>query len=116
MANDGASKIRAFFGKTIEEMFASGAGTGRIAFLMASYHAYLAGRDDRGRPFTVDEPALSAEERARLAVEHPLALFETAAFGDLFRRRTPAFCDAYVGLRKALAERGCNLLLDDVGG
>ncbi len=83
IATDGASKIPTFHTAVIREMLRGGGDVRREALLLACYHRYLGGVDDRGEAFEVTEPSLSATERDNLGSGDPVAVLQHPKFAGL---------------------------------
>lgn len=106
IASDGASKIPVFLGETLSARIDAGGDLRRLAFLLAAFTQYLAGKGDNGARITPQEPRLTAADLA-LAHDADLAApLRLGPFEALRLDRSQAFVDAYVGCRKAIAADG----------
>ena len=116
IASDGASKIPVFLGDTLHACLERGRDSRRLAFLLAAYGRYLAGRDDRGATFTPLEPRLDAEDRARATGPDPTAVLEIANFRGLGLVGGEEFAAAVARANALIAERGALGALRELSG
>ena len=88
---DGSSKVPKFVLPSLREALASGGPSALLTLALAGWFRYLRGEDERGRPYTIDDPRVSELQRlARQGGADPRPLLGlTDLFGDL--GQSPAF-------------------------
>ena len=106
VAGDGASKIVVFHAKTIRQLIEGGRPLDREAFLIACFARYLAGRDDKGKPFPVFEPQLTEADWALIRDTDPAAVLRISPFAELGIAENGAFEAAFRHRAMRLAELG----------
>lgn len=112
ITSDGGSKIPVFLGDTIRAALAGGRDHRRLAFVLAAFVRYLAGRDDQGAGFTPQEPHLSEADRALAADPDPAAALRISAFKGLGLEGDPAFTASFGRQRERIARDGALATLD----
>lgn len=111
IASDGAGKLPVFHRATAEGLLAQGRDPRRLALLVATFRAYVAGRDDADEPFEVLEPHLGAGDAALLASPDPLDALGAAPFAAWGLAEDPAFVEHYLALAETLRTRGARAAL-----
>lgn len=103
---DGAAKLPVYMAGTCAAVLRAGGDYRRLAFLLACFVRYLAGRDDKGEPFQPVEPHLSAEDMALARDPDPRAALRMSILSDFEIPEEGAFCECFVDMRAAMADRG----------
>ncbi|MBB3000428.1 mannitol 2-dehydrogenase/sorbose reductase [Paraburkholderia tropica] len=114
VAHDGASKIPVFHRKTIAKLERDGRDISRAALLLACFQQYLAGTDDRGDAFAVNETRLDAQDWALLASGDPLAMLRMSPFVGLGLDHSERFVARFLQLRAWIAARATRQAIRDV--
>jgi mannitol 2-dehydrogenase/sorbose reductase len=105
VAQDGASKIPVFHAKTIETLVREERDMRREALLLACFQDYLAGVDDRGEVFMVDEKKLTAADWELHKSGDPLAVLHMSPFSPLRLAEKEAFVEHFC-LLEDIVSRG----------
>ncbi|SEP95778.1 mannitol 2-dehydrogenase/sorbose reductase [Faunimonas pinastri] len=108
----GWSKFPIYHGKILEALLARGMDTRREAFFLACIERYLAGVDDKGESFTVDEPQITPEDWAMIRSDDPVGFLRGGPFAPLGLADHPTFREQYLGFKRQLADEGCAATLD----
>ncbi|WP_296747189.1 mannitol dehydrogenase family protein [Mesorhizobium sp.] len=95
IANNGAAKLPVFLTKTLSMMLAGEASFARVALALACFERYLAGSDLQGGPILVNEPKLTAEDRAILETDDHLAILRLSMFKSLRLADDPRMVEAF---------------------
>ncbi|QHV94951.1 mannitol dehydrogenase family protein [Spirosoma endbachense] len=104
---DGASKLPTFLLPTLSDLAAQNKPTYCIAFLIAAYGHYLRAKsDDKGTPYTVDEPFLLEDDWLKIRDTDELAFLDTSPLASANLRSIPHFAAAYKLYRKQIAIYG----------
>lgn len=111
IASDGAAKLPVFHRATAEGLLATGGDLRRIALLVATYRAYLGGRDEAGRPFTVQEPHLAETDWRLLRSADPLDALAAGPFAPWGLRERPTFVRPYLEIIRHLTGEGVRCAL-----
>ncbi len=106
ITSNGASKIPVFLGDTIAACLERGRDHRRLAYLVAAFARYLAGVDDKGRPFTPQEPHLTEADRAQAQDPDPAAVLRIGPLKGLGLDRSAAFVESVGRYRAQIAEKG----------
>lgn len=114
VAGDGASKINVFHAKTILQLVAEGADLTREAFLMATFARYLCGADDVGKPFSIFEPQVTAEDFALVRSTDKLGVLRTSAFRGLGLHESPAFVSMFLRMTEGISRQGTSQTLNGI--
>jgi len=114
IASDSSSKLPVFVGDTARGVLGKGQDARRIAFLLASYCAYLTGRDDHGNTFEVVEPRLGADDRALAMDENLTRALEMSVFAGWGVDENPQFSSIFVEMRNSIRERGVAATLEKI--
>ena len=98
VAHNGAAKIPVFHSKTIQTLTGKDGDLRREALLLATFRRYLAGVDDKGVSFEVEEIKLSAADLALLSDDDPLGILRISAFSALRLEENARFVQTFVEL------------------
>jgi len=106
LAFDASERIPKFLLPVVRDRLAAGGDISRSALVIASWAAYLEGKDERGQPIDIVDKRrdllVGAVQREQ---QDPLAFISlNEIFGDL--AADPRFVDAYLNARRSLREGG----------
>lgn len=109
---DGSGKMPVFILPSIREQIARGGPLRRLSLCVAAWCRYLAGEDEQGRSFPVDDPLASElQERARAGGSDPSPLLRFArVFGEDLAG-APAFVREVEAALASLYRRGARATL-----
>ena len=108
----GWAKFPVYHGRILRTLLATGGDTRREAFFLACVERYLAGIDDRGQHFVVDEPHVSAEEWEVIRGGDPVGFLRGSPFAPLGLSEHEEFRRQFVSFRHQLADVGCAITLE----
>lgn len=112
IASDSASKLPVFIRPTASGVVAQGRDARRIAFLLACFCAYLAGRDEKGAAYDVLEPHLTDEDKKLAFDADPAKALEMSVFSGWDLEKSDAFVTQFVEMRQALKAQGVRKTLE----
>jgi len=106
LAFDASERIPKFLLPVVRDRLAAGGDISRSALVIASWAAYLEGKDERGKPIEIVDKRRDLLVEAVQREQHdPLAFISlTGIFGDL--AADSRFVDAYLDARRSLREDG----------
>ena len=106
VAHDGAAKLPIFHRATAEGLIALGRDVRREALLVAAFRRYIAGVDEKGASFEVEEPHLHKEDWPLLSSPDPLDALKASPFSAWGLDRSQDFVTAYMAAVHTLASDG----------
>ncbi|GBR02144.1 mannitol dehydrogenase family protein [Acetobacter oeni] len=80
IASDSFSKLPVFLGQTVHELIRKGSDTRREAFALACWAECECGKDGKGNPIEISEPAATDEQKAVFKDSNLLAVFDLPMF------------------------------------
>jgi mannitol 2-dehydrogenase len=116
LTSDSGSKIPVFLGDTIRACLERDGDHRRLAFMLAGFARYLGGVDDRGGPFTPQEPHLAPADLALAHDPDPKAPLRIKTLEPLALDRAESFVESFVRYRRMIAEKGILATLETLEG
>ncbi|PVE50613.1 mannitol dehydrogenase family protein [Rhizobium rhizogenes] len=106
IANNGAAKLPIFLSKSLGIVLGQGGMYERFALCFAAFEQYLKGSDVSGGALSVDEPNLTADDKALLSSSDPLAVMKISAFAPIGLAENEAFVTVFSDMKKRLHRDG----------
>lgn len=104
---DGLSKFPVYVIPVLEKMLKDDRDPIRIAYLLAAYRKYLrAGKDDKGQPYEINEPWLTAEDKKLIDSDNPLDFLKLPAFAGAKASSNQKFEKLYLEMVKEIDQKG----------
>lgn len=112
---DGVSKIPVYVMPNLAKMLRDGADLRRVAFFAAAYRRYLRGAtDDKGTPYTIDEPWLTDNDRSLAASDDALDFLALSPFAAVDLRADSRFTQTYLEMVDAMTAQGVLPVLESI--
>jgi len=104
---DGISKFPVYVMPNLAKMINAGQDLKRVAFLLAAYRHYLKYRtDDKGVPYEIAEPWISADDKNYIADDDPIIFLKLSAFKSFDLASAATFAEQYCAFAKQIKDQG----------